>query len=52
MDPYKAGWDGNKSSLYRGATHSCETGTGLFCTAIIQDNNWTIPDDYPYKVSY
>lgn len=52
MDPYKVGWDGNKNKLYRGHTYSCETGNGLYCTAIIQDNNWTIPDDYPYKVSY
>ena len=52
MDPYKAGWDGDKNKLYRGATYSCETGNGLYCTAIIQNNNWTIPDDYPFKVSY
>lgn len=52
MDPYKVGWDGDNKKLYSGYTYSCKTGNRLYCTAILQNNNWKIPDDYPYKVSY
>ena len=52
MDPYKVSWDGNNDTLYSGKPASCKNGNGLYCTAIIQNNNWTIPDDYPFKVSY
>lgn len=52
FEPYKVGWDGNLSKLYKGGTHSCGTGNGLYCSAIIQLNGWKIPEDYPFKVSY
>lgn len=52
MEPYKAGWNGDINKLYEGSTFSCKTGNRHYCTAIIQDNGWKIPDDYPYKVSY
>lgn len=52
MEPYKAGWNGNISTLYSGSSHSCKTGDGLYCTTIIQLNDWKIPADYPHKVSY
>lgn len=52
MDPYKVSWDGNRQKLYTGGTYSCKTGNRHYCTAIIQDNGWKIPYDYPYKVSY
>ena len=52
MEPYKASWDGDIKKLYEGSTFSCKTGNRLYCTAIIQENGWKIPDDYPYKVSY
>lgn len=52
MDPYKFGWNGNIKNLYKGSVYSCKTGNRHYCTAIIQNNNWQIPDDYPYKVSY
>ena len=51
MEPYKYYWDGDNNKLYRGHAYSCEN-DGLYCTALIQMNNWTIPDDYPFKVSY
>ena len=52
MEPYKASWNGDIKKLYEGSTFSCKTGNRHYCTAIIQDNGWKIPDDYPYKVSY
>ncbi len=51
IEPYKYMWDGDIKKLYSGAQYSCDTSKN-YCTAIIQMNNWTIPDDYPYKVSY
>ena len=52
MEPYKAGWDGDIKKLYSGAQYSCSGAEKNYCTALIQMNNWTIPDDYPFKVSY
>ena len=52
MDPYKVGWNGDMQMLYRGSVYSCENGNRLYCTAIIQNNGWKIPDDFPHKVSY
>lgn len=46
MEPYKFAWSGDEKDLYKG----CETNNPLYCTAIIQLNNWTIPDDYPRKI--
>lgn len=50
MEPYKCSWTGDKNQLYKGSSYSCDTGSGLYCTAIIQLNNWTIPDDYPRRI--
>ncbi len=52
IEPYKAGWDGDRQKLYSGALYSCSGSEPHYCTAIIQMNNWTIPEDYPKKVSY
>lgn len=56
MEPFKADWNGKIEMLKSGSVYSC-TGTytgnnNHYCTAIIQMNNWKIPDDYPFKVSY
>lgn len=53
-EPYKIGWDGEKESLYTHSSYACSKtiGNNHLCTAVIQMNNWKIPDDYPYKVSY
>lgn len=42
--PYKFGWDGTRESLING----CKNG-GKYCAALIQENGWKIPDDYPVK---
>lgn len=58
FEPWKYSWtDGSLEGLKR----SCYTGVSrydasvhgrAFCTAVIEQNNWKIPDDYPYKVRY
>ena len=50
FEPYKWNWDGTKESLYA----DCGPGTqySRYCAALIQNNGWKIPDDYPFKVSY
>ena len=52
--PYISGWDGNEDSLMNGCKGKSPGAghKGNFCTALIQRNNWTIPDNYPYKVRY
>ncbi len=55
FEPWKWCWDGTESHLKQGCAEGGVTGSttpGLYCTALIQFNNWKIPDDYPYKVSY
>lgn len=52
FEPYKASWDGTKESLYNHPEYGCSKLYRSYCTALIQYNNWKIPDDYPYKVSY
>lgn len=39
-----------RESLYNDPVYGCnKNALNTYCTAIIQDNNWKIPDDYPYK---
>ena len=53
MEPYKFAWNGANRDLYYSISFGCKNGGNRsYCTAIIQNNNWKIPDDYPYKVSY
>lgn len=54
IEPYKYNWDGTRAALYEGCKGVFPGVSDLhqYCTALIQYNNWTIPDDYPYKVSY
>lgn len=56
FEPWKWNWDGTRVALLKGCKGGGPLGEGSsnkeFCTALIQFNNWTIPDDYPFKVSY
>lgn len=54
FEPWKWKWDGTEKSLYEGCIGSKNAGSydRQYCTALIQYNNWKIPEDYPYKVSY
>jgi len=47
FEPWKYAWSGDRTDLLSG----CK-GNGNYCTALIQMNNWKIPEDYPRKVSY
>lgn len=53
MEPFKYVWDGDIKTFYEGEVYSCNKNSQRnYCTAIIQMNDWKIPDDYPFKVSY
>ena len=53
MEPFKTDWDGDIQTLYSDSHFGCnENATNRYCTAIIQMNEWKIPKDYPFKVSY
>ena len=55
FEPYKYYWDGKLESLYDSSVAGytgCNITKRAYCTALIQYNNWKIPDDYPLKVSY
>ena len=54
MEPYLLNWDGNQNSLYNHTSLGCRknvsgTTERAYCTAVIQQNGWHIPDDYPIK---
>ena len=55
FEPWKYKWDGTRESLLEGCNRTGTDTDGIgpvFCTALIQYDNWTISDDYPKKVSY
>lgn len=54
FEPWKWKWDGSRATLLDGCKGGIAVGSmdKQYCTALIQYNNWKIPDDYPYKVSY
>ena len=52
VEPYKFGWNGTRNDLINNAANGCSASSsanGYYCTALIQMNNWEIPDDYPFK---
>lgn len=51
LEPYLYDWDGSKTHLKSGATYSCAN-SGYYCTAMIKNNGWKIPKDYPLKLQY
>lgn len=58
FEPWKFHWDGNydnlRNSCYNDAPMLGMSGLSgkTYCSALIQNNNWTIPKDYPHKVRY
>ena len=40
-----------EDELKNNSTYGCNKNSSskVYCTALIQDNNWEIPDDYPFK---
>lgn len=51
MEAHLFDWDGSISKLYSDSDRGCKN-IGLYCTAIIQFNEWKIPKDYPKRVSF
>lgn len=47
LEPYLYNWNGQESQL----KSSC-AGGGYYCTALIKNNGWEIPKDYPLKLQY
>ncbi len=47
FEPYKFNWDGNYESLKADCADTSKT--PIYCTALIQQNGWKIPKDYPLK---
>ena len=52
--PHTQGWDGTREGLFDNSIvkyHGtwCKKDGGFYCTALIEDNGWKIPDDYPIK---
>ncbi len=57
FEPWKYAWNGKIEDLKRACYNNTSLGDSSvqgrsYCTALIQLNNWKIPDDYPYKVRY
>lgn len=47
VEPYLAWWDGKEKSLYNSSKYGCNsTANRMYCAAVIQHNNWTIPKNY------
>lgn len=44
FEPYMFRWDGENDTLYE----NCKD-IGSFCGALIKQNGWKVPDDYPHK---
>lgn len=52
VEPYKSGWDGTIDMLKNNPTIGCQKNVSnerAYCTALIQLNDWKIPDDYPLR---
>lgn len=56
FEPFKFGWNGQIEQLKTNNTYGCNSFNSnsrlYFCTALIQTNNWKIPKDYPFRVTY
>lgn len=53
VEPYAWEWDGERESLFNNSVYGCNSTSGtnnLYCTKLIQLNNWKIPNDYPKKI--
>jgi len=51
VEPYMANLSINftTNDLYNASYYGCNTGRGLYCTKLIQQNGWHIPQNYPFK---
>lgn len=53
VEPYMYAWEGTTEDLYNDNMFGCKkesvTTAHAYCTALIQQNGWKIPDNYPFK---
>ncbi|MBR1753803.1 type II secretion system protein, partial [bacterium] len=49
VEPFLYSWDGNRETLFTNPDYKCTPNGGAFCTELIRQNGWKIPDDYPIK---
>ena len=51
FDTYKRGWNGTKDDLINNKSIGCNENARerAYCTELIKQNGWKIPDDYPFK---
>lgn len=52
VEPYKNHWDGTVEMLKESSSIGCRkevSNERAYCAALIQQNGWKIPDDYPLK---
>lgn len=52
VEPYKVKWDGTIEKLKNDSSIGCRetvSNERAYCAALIQQNGWKIPDDYPLK---
>lgn len=54
FEPWKYSWNGTEQDLYNNSEYGCSKNSRIpvFCSTLIQYNNWSIPKDYPFKVKY
>lgn len=53
FEPYKRSWDGTIEMLKNNSSIGCKetvSNERAYCSALIQQNGWKIPDDYPLKL--
>lgn len=49
FEPYAHDWNGTRDGLFSGYYGCSESGTGGYCTKLIQYDGWKISKDYPWK---
>ncbi len=49
---YDYNWNGTRESLFNNTLYGCGNSGGMYCTKLIEINNWKIPEDYPVEISY
>ena len=48
VEAYSYKWDNDPNKLKSGHAWSCYDGIGIFCTKLLQLNNWKFPKDWPW----
>ena len=51
FEAFTNNWDGTEAMLRNDSTWGCNASNDnkVYCTKLIQENGWKIPDDYPFK---